>query len=73
MDMMHHILSGYKVTFSFWSHFGIDCIRQNCGGAGYSAHSGLPELFAINSPLPVFEGDNTVLLQQGSKFLVKLF
>lgn len=61
------------MLFSDWAHFGIDCVRQNCGGAGYSAHSGLPQLFYDNSPCPVFEGDNTVLTLQASKFLVKLY
>lgn len=63
MDVMHHLLSGYKVIFTDWTHFGVDIIRQNCGGAGFTAHSGLPEIFAENSPLPVFEGDNVVLTQ----------
>lgn len=63
MDVMHHLLSGYKVIFTDWTHVGIDCVRQNCGGAGYTANSGLPEIFATHSPLPVFEGDNTVLAQ----------
>jgi len=63
MDVMHHLLSGYKVIFTNWTHFGIDIVRQNCGGAGYTANSGLPEIFYDSSPLPVFEGDNVVLTQ----------
>lgn len=30
-------------------------------------------MFYDNSPLPTFEGDNTVLTLQGSKFVVKLY
>lgn len=39
----------------------IDTIRTNCGGAGYSVWSGLPQIFSDYSPVPVYEGDNTVM------------
>lgn len=40
---------------------GIEVIRINCGGAGYSAWSLLPQSYADYSPVPVYEGDNTVM------------
>jgi len=40
---------------------GIDLIRQNCGGAGFSAWSGLPQHYFDYAPVPTYEGDNTVM------------
>jgi acyl-CoA oxidase len=40
---------------------GIDLVRVNCGGAGFSVWSGLPQIFYDYSPVPVYEGDNTVM------------
>jgi len=39
----------------------IDLIRMNCGAAGYSVWSGLPQQFSDYSPVPTYEGDNTVM------------
>jgi len=61
---MHHFTSGLKSLYSRMTYDGIDMIRQNCGGAGYSVWSYLPELMNDYSPQPTFEGDNTVLAQQ---------
>jgi len=63
LDMMHHFTSGLKALYSQMTYDGIDFVRANCGGAGYSAWSNLPELFGVYSPVPVYEGDNTVLAQ----------
>lgn len=52
---------------------GIDTVRQNCGGAGYNNQSGLPQLHSDYSPVPVYEGDNTVLAQQNLNYFQKLF
>jgi acyl-CoA oxidase len=43
---------------------GIELVRVNCGGAGYSAWSALPQCWSDYSPTPVYEGDNTVMAQQ---------
>lgn len=44
LDMMHHISAGFKAVFTRLTFDGIDLIRQSCGGAGFSVHSGLPAL-----------------------------
>lgn len=46
-------------------------MRQACGGAGFSAWSGLPALVFDYAPHTTFEGDNTVMAQQSSKYLFK--
>lgn len=50
----------------------IDQIRMNCGGAGYSVWSFLPELHGMYSPTPIYEGDNTVMAQQSISYIVKI-
>jgi acyl-CoA oxidase len=62
LDVMHHLLSGYKSLFSERTLDSIEICRKNCGGAGYSALSGLPNLVKNYSPVPTYEGDNTVML-----------
>lgn len=49
----------------------IDLIRTNCGGAGYSAWSGLTQQFSDYSPVPTYEGDNTVMAQQSISYIQK--
>lgn len=61
LEIMHHFTSGMKSLYSQCCYEGIDSVRQNCGGAGYSAWSMLPEHFSIYSPVPTYEGDNTVM------------
>lgn len=72
MDVMHHLLAGYKAVFSERNLLGIEVARKACGGAGYSSNSGIPVLFFNNSPIPTYEGDNTVMMLQASRYLKKL-
>ena len=62
LDILHHLTSGYKAVFSRICYEGIDTCRQACGGAGFSAHSGLPSLQVDYAPNTTYEGDNTVML-----------
>ena len=49
----------------------IDLIRANCGGAGFSAWSTLPQQLSDYSPVPTYEGDNTVMAQQSFNYIQK--
>jgi acyl-CoA oxidase len=69
--MMHHLSAGFKAIYSRIAYDGIDSCRQACGGAGFSAHSGLPSLQADYAPNTTYEGDNTVMLQQAARLLAK--
>jgi acyl-CoA oxidase len=42
MQLMHHFTSGLKSIYSQMAYDGIELVRVNCGGAGYSVWSGLP-------------------------------
>ena len=72
MDATHHILSGFKAIYTDEIVRTIDQARITCGGAGFAAFSGFTENFQNWSPLPTYEGDNTVMLQQSCKYLFKL-
>jgi acyl-CoA oxidase len=72
MDVVHHLLSGYKALFSDRTLFAAEICRKACGGAGYSSHSGIPQIFFNASPVPTYEGDNTVMMLQSAKFVKKL-
>jgi acyl-CoA oxidase len=71
LNLMHHFTSGLKSLFSQTTYDGIELIRINCGGAGYSAWSYLPALYDKYSPVPVYEGDNTVMAQQTLSYIEK--
>lgn len=51
---------------------GIEECRKACGGHGYLACSGLPELFTSYLQSPTVEGDNHMLPQQVVRVLLKL-
>ena len=71
LDYTHHLSSGFKSLYTQIAYEGIELIRQSCGGAGFSAHSGLPLIVTDYAPNVTFEGDNTVMAQQASRFIVK--
>ena len=73
MDSVHHILSGFKALFSHQALKDVDEARRTCGGAGYQSNSGFTSLFAGVSPIPTYEGENTVMMGQASRYLVKMY
>ena len=73
MNQMHHILSGFKVIFTDSIVADVEEARRTCGGAGYQSNSGFASMHAMISGAPTAEGDNTVMLGQASKYLVKLY
>ena len=72
MDQVHHILSGFKAIFSNQAMLDIEEARRLCGGAGYQSNAGFTQIFAALSPMPTYEGENTVMMGQASRYLVKL-
>ena len=73
LDVLHHLVSGMKATFSQVTNDGLYTIRQSLGGAGYTAWSGIPYIIEEFNPVVTFEGDNTVMLQQSAKYIQKLY
>eukprot|EP01018_Ginkgo_biloba_P002589 Gb_10686 [translate_table: standard] len=67
----HACTAGLKSLTTSVTADGIEDCRKLCGGHGYLCTSGLPELFAVYVPACTYEGDNTVLLLQVARFLMK--
>ncbi|XP_058778181.1 peroxisomal acyl-coenzyme A oxidase 1-like [Vicia villosa] len=67
----HACTAGLKSLTTTATADGIEECRKLCGGHGYLTSSGLPELFAVYVPACTYEGDNTVLLLQVARHLVK--
>ena len=70
MQDLHAILSGCKAVYTWIVLFGGEKIRQACGGHGYSLYSGFGALQEY-APNATYEGENTVMLLQTSRYLMK--
>ena len=68
---LHGLLAGMKAVSTWAASDGIEAARRCCGGHGYSALSGLPQLFASYVQNVTWEGDNNVMCLQTARFLVK--
>jgi len=71
-DELHCILSSFKPICSWWAMQGIQECREACGGQGYSAYSMFARWRANCDVQLTWEGDNNVLLQQASRFILKV-
>ena len=67
----HATLSSLKALTTDWAFAGISECRKVCGGLGYSHLSRLGQLLSDHDVSLTWEGDNNVLLQQTSGFVVK--
>jgi len=72
MEHNHHILSGFKGIMTDDMYRNVDIARRSTGGAGFASFSGFTNLFRNSSPMPTYEGDNTVMMGQASRYLFKL-
>ncbi|KAF2432564.1 acyl-CoA oxidase [Tothia fuscella] len=68
---MHVVCAGYKAWASQLCADGADDARRLCGGQGYLAMSGLPDIVTHLHGTPTFEGENYVLWQQVFRYLFK--
>ena len=69
---LHATSSGVKSIATDIAVKGIESCRVSCGGHGYSLSSGFPYIYTSASPSLTYEGDNTVLLLQTARYLVKM-
>jgi len=63
--------SGLKSLTTTLAAGGIETCRRACGGHGYSELSGLPEFLVDYVAAVTYEGENTLLAFQTSRFLIK--
>ena len=71
LDIVHHLTSGVKAYATEMAYFGLDELRQACGGAGFLSSSGVGDWWCDLAPFPTFEGVNAVMFQQSSRLLLK--
>lgn len=71
LQTCHISLSGYKALFSQWDIDGVSALIQACGGHGYSSFAGMDYLFKRFYPDTIYEGENSVMLLQVARGLLK--
>lgn len=72
LDVLHHLLAGFKAYYSEEVLSGVEKCRRSTGGAGYGSFTGFKEIHTQVSPIPTYEGDNTLMLLQASRYVFKL-
>ncbi|XP_068932437.1 peroxisomal acyl-coenzyme A oxidase 1 isoform X2 [Petaurus breviceps papuanus] len=70
---LHALTAGLKAFTSWTANAGIEACRMACGGHGYSHCSGLPNIYVTFTPTCTFEGENTVMMLQTARFLMKSY
>jgi acyl-CoA oxidase len=69
---LHSMSSGLKSLCTDIAAAGIETCRRSMGGHGYGGYSGLVQLNADYLSKPTVEGDNWMITQQVSRYLIKL-
>uniref|UniRef100_A0A8D0EEH3 Acyl-coenzyme A oxidase n=1 Tax=Salvator merianae TaxID=96440 RepID=A0A8D0EEH3_SALMN len=70
---LHALSAGLKAFTSWIANAGIEECRMACGGHGYSRCSGLPDIYVNFTPSCTYEGENTVMMLQTARFLIKSY
>ncbi|KAG8446156.1 hypothetical protein GDO86_013855 [Hymenochirus boettgeri] len=73
MAELHALSAGLKAFTTWVASAGIEECRMACGGHGYSRCSGIPDIYVNFTPACTYEGENTVMMLQTARFLVKSY
>ncbi|MCJ1465739.1 fatty-acyl coenzyme A oxidase [Pseudocyphellaria aurata] len=68
---LHATSCGLKALASTTAAEGLEVCRRACGGHGYSSFSGIGSWYADYLPTTTWEGDNYMLTQQVTRYLLK--
>ncbi|KIW52097.1 hypothetical protein PV05_07765 [Exophiala xenobiotica] len=68
---LHATSCALKALASTTAAEGLEICRRACGGHGYSSFSGIGSWYADYLPTVTWEGDNYMLTQQVSRYLLK--
>jgi acyl-CoA oxidase len=71
MKELHGLISVLKPLTTQWTVEILNESRKALGGLGYSWYAEIPKMLADLHILVTWEGDNNVLIQQASKFVLK--
>ncbi|KAL9646911.1 hypothetical protein ABK040_013770 [Willaertia magna] len=67
---LHVTSAGFKAYISDVVETNLVKLREKCGGLGYALYNRIAESICNHDIFKTFEGDNVVLLQEVSKFIV---
>ncbi|KGL78376.1 Peroxisomal acyl-coenzyme A oxidase 1, partial [Tinamus guttatus] len=70
---LHALTAGLKAFTTWIANAGIEECRMACGGHGYSRCSSLPDIYVTFTPTCTYEGENTVMMLQTARFLIKSY
>ncbi|XP_055015695.1 peroxisomal acyl-coenzyme A oxidase 1-like [Boleophthalmus pectinirostris] len=70
---LHALSAGLKAFTTWATNSGIEVCRMSCGGHGYSCSSAFPDLYVQFTPTCTYEGENTVMMLQTARYLVKSY
>uniref|UniRef100_A0A669BES2 Acyl-coenzyme A oxidase n=1 Tax=Oreochromis niloticus TaxID=8128 RepID=A0A669BES2_ORENI len=73
MPELHALSAGLKAFTSWEATSAIEVCRMSCGGHGYSRSSALPDIYVEFTPTCTYEGENTVMMLQTARYLVKSY
>ncbi|XP_050423854.1 probable peroxisomal acyl-coenzyme A oxidase 1 isoform X2 [Adelges cooleyi] len=70
---LHAMACCLKSVGSSDAAVGVTACRLACGGHGYMNCSNLPNIYGLTTAMETYEGENTVLLLQTARYLLKAF
>ncbi|KAG9277451.1 peroxisomal acyl-coenzyme A oxidase 1 isoform X1 [Astyanax mexicanus] len=70
---LHALAAGLKAFTTWVANTGIEVCRMSCGGHGYSRCSSLPDIYVTFTATCTYEGENTVMMLQTARYLVKSY
>lgn len=70
---LHATSAGLKAFSADFCSKGMELCRLACGGHGYSQASGIPYIYVNYVSASTYEGENTVMLLQTARYLLKQF
>ncbi|XP_069553267.1 peroxisomal acyl-coenzyme A oxidase 1 isoform X2 [Brachyistius frenatus] len=70
---LHALSAGLKAFTTWETNSAIEVCRMSCGGHGYSRSSALPDIYVDFTPTCTYEGENTVMMLQTARYLVKSY
>lgn len=70
---LHGLSCGLKAVCSADAAAGVEVCRLSCGGHGYMTSSNFPSLYGFATAACTYEGENTVMLLQTARYLMKVW
>lgn len=70
---LHALSCCLKAVITADSALGVETCRLSCGGHGYMTSSNLPATYGLVTAACTYEGENTVLLLQTARHLIKVW